>query len=431
MRLIFVNRFFHPDHSATSQMLTDLATGLAAEGRDVIVVTSRLRYDDSKARLAPCESFDGVSIERIWTSRFGRARLLCRAVDYLTFYASAAYALALTVRPGDIVVAMTDPPALSVVAAIVAKCRGAVLVNWLQDVFPEVAEALNVGGRHSSLLFTALRVLRNVSLRRADMNVVIGELMAARLRSFAVDQDRIATIPNWADVNAVRPVRVEDNDLRRQWNLAGEFVVAYSGNLGRAHDVETVLGAIAAMAKTDAAKNKIRWLFIGGGALYEQLRRESEQRAYAHVIFRPYQPRESLSESISVADAHIVSLKPELEGSIVPSKFYGIAAAGRPTIFIGSPEGEIAHLISRHGCGATVNCGDSVALVATVTAMAESPHLCRAMGDRARAMCEERFSKTSAIETWQRLVGSVARSAETGSREVLPAMPPIEDYRKS
>ena len=96
------------------------------------------------------------------------------------------------------------------------------------------------------------------------------------------------------------------------------------------------------------------WLFIGGGALYQDLQAQVERRRLTSVHFRPYQPSERLAESLSVADVHLVSLRPELEGLIVPSKFYGIAAAGRPTIFVGDKDGEIAQLIARHACGQTV-----------------------------------------------------------------------------
>lgn len=384
-------------------MLTDLAFGLAERGSAVTVIASRLRYDGPNALLPPHETKNGVQIERIWTSRFGRAGLALRAVDYLTFHLSAGWALARMARRGDIIIAMTDPPALSILAAIVAWMRGANVVNWLQDIFPEVAEALHVGGRLSSRLFAPIRFLRDVSLRCADMNVAIGTLMASRLLRLGVKPEHICVLPNWADTDAIEPVPAAKNHLRDDWSLFGKFVVAYSGNLGRAHDIETLLRAIALTASRPNDEPEIQWLFIGGGIQYEQLKLETAKLGSDAIAFRPYQPRESLSESLSVADVHIVSLKPELEGLIVPSKFYGIAAAGRPTLFIGSPSGEIARLLARHGCGATIAPGDTAAFVKILSTMARNPHLCRRMGERARAMCETEFSKNRAIASWHEL----------------------------
>ena len=121
----------------------------------------------------------GVRVTRVWTTRFGRQNLLGRTLDYLTFYLSAAWSLFVLLKPGDIVVAKTDPPLISVVAAIVAKIRGAKLINWIQDLFPEVAGALGVGG--IGRLEGLLRSVRNWSLRTAYKNVAIGDGMATKL----------------------------------------------------------------------------------------------------------------------------------------------------------------------------------------------------------------------------------------------------------
>src|SRR3954447_26965913 len=140
-RVLFVNRFFHPDHSATSQMLSDLSFHLAERGWRVEVVTSRQRYDAADAKLPPREIVRGVEVQRVWSTRFGRAFLPGRAVDYATFYISAFFTLLRRAGRDTTIVALTDPPLISVVAALAAKLRHATLVNWTQDLFPEVAEA--------------------------------------------------------------------------------------------------------------------------------------------------------------------------------------------------------------------------------------------------------------------------------------------------
>src|SRR3954470_2824798 len=145
-RVLFVNRFFHPDHSATSQMLSDLSFHLAERGWNVEVITSRQRYDDASAKLPPREIVRGVDVRRVWSTRFGRGFLPGRAIDYATFYVSAFFALLRRGGRGATIVALTDPPLISVVAALAAMLRGAALVNWTQDLFPDVAEALGMRG---------------------------------------------------------------------------------------------------------------------------------------------------------------------------------------------------------------------------------------------------------------------------------------------
>ena len=406
MPLIFLNRYFHPDHSATSQMLSDLAFALAAEGRSVHVLTSRLRYDDPAAVLPASEVIDGVTVTRLWTSRFGRSNLLGRAIDYATFYLSAGIALARLAGPGDTVIAKTDPPMLAVLTTPIAHWRGAMAVSWLQDVFPEVVEASGMFRGRMGWLPRLLQGLRQGSLRRADRTVAIGTRMEERLKSLGVPQDRVAVIPNWADGALVSPIEHSMNSLRRDWGLSGQFVVAYSGNLGRVHDAGTILAAILRVTEAKPFRPVI-WLFIGGGAGSAPLRARIPASLAGAVRFLPYQPRERLAKSLSAADVHLVSLRPEFEGLIVPSKFYGIAAAGRPTLFIGDPEGEIATVLKSSASGLTVAQGDGDALARAVLDLSADPERCQAMGARARALFEREYDKPIAVERWRRLLASL------------------------
>jgi len=431
LRAIFINRFFHPDHSATSQMLSDLAFGLAQDGIEVSVITSRLHYDSNDSKLALREMISGVDVHRIWTTRFGRSRLKLRAIDYLTFYISAAWTLLRVAARGDVVVAMTDPPMLSVIAAPIVKMRGARLVNWLQDLFPEVADALYSGGKLSAVLLRTLRKLRNISLRQADMNVAIGELMAERLWQSNIPAERLCVRHNWADCKAVTPIAPRDNPLRAEWNLRNDFVVGYSGNLGRAHEFEPILAAIQTIEHGDnhSTHPSIRWLFIGGGHAFERLKEEVNKRGLTSVVFRPYQPRSQLAQSLSAADVHIVTLKPELEGLIVPSKFYGTAAAGRPVLFIGASGGEIDRLTKQHNCGQTVANGDGEALANAVLALSRDPQLTSRMGKNARHACEDFYDKSIAIQGWARMLRglSVTKEMPSAAGEDQTFRPEIAD----
>ena len=186
-------------------------------------------------------------------------------------------------------------------------------------------------------------------------------------------------------------------------------MVCYAGNLGRAHDIETVLSAMtllqdrAVMSPTDPAA-KVMFLFVGGGAKRAKLEREAMRRALTNFRMRPYQPKERLAETLGVGDVHLVSLDPRLEGLIVPSKFYGIAAAGRPTIFVGSPLGEIARTIAHYHCGYTVSPGDGGALVDRILELASNSDLCSEMGARAREAFETHWDKKQALARWEEVI---------------------------
>jgi len=397
--IIFINRFFYPDRSATGQLLSDLAFHLARSGHLVQVITSRQLYDDPNADLAERESVDGVAIHRVFTTRFGRASPIGRGFDYLSFYPSVWRSILALARPGAILVAKTDPPLLSVPALHAVRRRNLRLINWLQDLYPEVAAELGVP-LVTGPIGRGLAHLRDRTLRAAFANVVVGERMAEVVRSRGVAAARIHVIPNWCDDDHIRPVSPANNRLRHQWELDGRFVVGYSGNLGRAHEFETVLDA----AELLRDEPRIVFLLIGGGKNFDELANQARKRKLGAFRFIPYQDRAALKESLSVPDIHWVSLKPELEGLIVPSKFYGIAAAGRPVLAITGRDGEIARLVRRHQCGMVVEPGSSHVLANALRRLSADPDALAKMGLRARTMLETHFSRRHAFASWNRLI---------------------------
>jgi colanic acid biosynthesis glycosyl transferase WcaI len=400
-RIVFVNRFFFPDLSATSHLLTELALDLA-ERSEIHVVTSRLKYDDAAARLASREQHRGVTIHRVWTTGFGRYSSLGRAVDYLTFYLTSAARLMSLVRSGDVVVIKTDPPLLSIVAAPVVLLRGARLVNWLQDIFPEVVGAVGIrlfDGRLGRLV----QRLRDWSLAVAETNVVLGDAMREVLRRRGIPEQRLRVIANWADGAALLPSAPEQNALRGEWRLRDRFVVAYSGNMGRVHEYETILGA----AELLRASSRIAFVFIGGGVRMRELKAEATRREL-DFSFIDYQPRESLAQSLGAADLHLVCLRPQAEGLVVPSKFYGVAAVGRPVIYIGDPEGDIGSVVRRFNCGVAVRAGDGRGLAEAIRHLAANPDLCRALGNNARSAFEANWNRPIAAGKWADLLAAVS-----------------------
>jgi len=211
----------------------------------------------------------------------------------------------------------------------------------------------------------------------------------------------IHVIPNWCDDEAIKPVAQIDNPLRQTWGLDSKFVLGYSGNLGRAHEFETMLAA----AERLRGDPRIVFLMTGGGKRFDELAGIVKRRDLESSFrFRPYQERTSLPYSLGVPDMHWLSLNPKLEGLIVPSKFYGIAAAGRPMIVIADSRGELARLVQDHGCGIVIEPGDADALASAVSHFSRAPELVADMGVRARAMLDARFTRRKQFERWRKLL---------------------------
>jgi colanic acid biosynthesis glycosyl transferase WcaI len=404
-KIVFVNRYFFPDQSATSQMLSDLAFGLAERGFSVHVVCSRQRYDQAQANLPPVETVGGVKVHRVWTTRFGRDRLSGRAVDYASFYLSSAVRLLLLVSRGDTLVAETDPPLISLVAAAVAASKGARLVNWLHDVFPEVATLLGANPLPSWIGRWLVR-LRDLSLRAAGSNVVLGTRMLERL-GHHVPPSKLCVIENWAASEAAG-ARSAQSELRTRLGLTDKFVVGYSGNLGRAHEFETLLEA-ACLCGSDS---DIAFLMIGAGAGMTALKRAVETRGLGNFRFLPLQPRESLDDTMAAADLHWLSLLPALEGLIVPSKLYGILAAGRPVLFIGDPDGEVARIIGPARAGISVFIGQGTELAQHIARLKSDRALGEQMGENAYRLYREKYTGQRALDRWMALLRPTDGGAE-------------------
>ncbi len=402
-RIIFFNRFFYPDHSATSRMVSSLAFELASSGKEVHVIASRQLYDKPAADLPAYEIAHGVYIHRVGTTSFGRSRLPGRAMDYLSFYFTSWRCALSIAKPGDIIVAKTDPPLISLIGMAAAKQRGAKLVNWVQDVYPEIAIEFGV----PFLIAPVRRLLfwlRDMSFKAAATNVVLGQLPATLVLSRGLPSDGVTIIHNWSDENEIVPIAHADNTLRQAWGLSDKSVVGYSGNLGRTHEFLTMLSVSERFRNDD----RIVFLVIGGGHQNDGLAHEVKSRGLERsYLFVPYQDRDVLKYSLGVPDVHWISLRPRFEGLIVPSKFYGIAAAGRPMISIGSKQGELGHLVEKHQCGFAIEEGDVDSLESAINLLSRDHDLCAKMGHRARNMLDHHFTRRQAFDYWQTLISKV------------------------
>jgi glycosyltransferase involved in cell wall biosynthesis len=408
VNICFFNRSYWPDQAATGQLLTELAEDLVGRyGCKVTVVAGRpLRSSGRVASsLAPVdvESHGGVTILRANGTRFDPQRLAGRVANYLSYFASASLAQFRLQRP-DVVVSLTDPPIVGLAALWTARRYGARFVFLCEDVFPEVIAVLD--GFHNTTVNRTLDRVSRYLLREADAIVALGDRMRLRLvEEKEADPARISVIHNWADCEAIAP-GAKDNAFARAHGLIDKFVVMHSGNVGMSQNLDVVIDAAARLQSSD----RIRFVIVGDGAKRESLERAAQDRQLTNIRFLPYQPKALLHESFAAADAFLVSLKPGIEGYIVPSKLYGILAAGRPYIAAVDPSCEVAAIARHYGCGLLAAPGDPDALAAAVVALSDDAATARHMGQRARAAALQ-FDRRVAVDTYYHLFARVARLA--------------------
>jgi glycosyltransferase involved in cell wall biosynthesis len=365
----FINRFYWPDEPATAQLLGDLAEAWAARGRAVNVIASR------PPGAAAAETVRGVRVARVGPARSRERGVAAKAANFAAFGAGALARLAASFRPGDLAVVMTDPPLLGLGVAALARARGGRCVHWIQDIYPEVA--LAVGGP-SPLGW--IRPARDAAWRAAAACVVPGRDMGAVVAAAGVPTGRVRVVPNWPPAGLAPPSPERIAARRRAWDLEGRFVAAYSGNLGRVHDLAPILET-AGQLRDDPG---IVFAFVGGGAQRPALEAEARRRNLPHVRFFPAQPRAELAESLAAADAHLASLRAGCERYVFPSKIYGAAAVGRPVLFFGPPACEPARVLEEHGLGRAFAPGQAPEAAACLRDWRDRPEARERLGEAGR-----------------------------------------------
>jgi glycosyltransferase involved in cell wall biosynthesis len=408
VHIAFFNRSYHPDQTATGQLLTELCEHLVRDHRCRVTVVTGLPLNPLEGHDAPMrERHHGVDIVRARGTRFSKARFAGRASNYVTYFLSACYAGWRLDAP-DVVVALTDPPIVGLAAWLAGLRHRAPLVMAFQDIFPEVAVTME--NFQSPVVNAALQSVNRFLVRRAARSIAIGETMRRRLiDGKGAPPDRVVVIPNWADTSLIRP-GPRDNTFARANDLSGRFVVMHSGNLGLSQSLETLVDAAALLGDVP----DVRLVVQGEGVKKAELEARVKALGLANVIFLPFAPKTQLGESLSAADVCVVSLRRGLAGYIVPSKLYGILAAGRPFIAAVEAECEVASLATTHDCGVVIEPGDARALADAILACRADRARLAKMGANARAIATS-FDRALQVARYFDVCQAATRNAQPGT----------------
>lgn len=423
MTILLVNQSFWPDVVATAQQAHDLAKFLDSQGDRVSVVASRSLYGKKGSCLARTETKDGINIHRVSYNLFDKKGLVSRALDYLRFNIAAVWQV-LRLPRHDVVICLTTPPFVALIGALLKAVKGTRFIFWTMDLYPDLPVEAGIIARNG-LTHRVLGAIDTFCLRRADVVVTLGRCMRDRIIAKGIPEERITMIHPWSDpkeipelpvrrlelaVDALAsqrpPTRVPcgPNLLRSEWGLGDRFIIQYSGNFGLGHDVETVFGAMLRLKDDDG----IRWVIVGDGVMRPAVADFVQKHDIRNVVLKPYQPRSMLGTLISLGDMHLVLMVPGFEGVILPSKLYGVLAAGRPAVFVGPEGSEIARIINENNCGIVIPNGNSEGLVRVIGEIRRDPALGLALGHRGRKALEAKYSMRHACEAWHRLIHGLA-----------------------
>ncbi|MFA6548427.1 MAG: glycosyltransferase family 4 protein, partial [Candidatus Margulisiibacteriota bacterium] len=312
--LWIINQSYFPDIDATGQMMTDLAEDLVKNGLQVTVITGQNQKSSPKQ-----EQHNGVNIFRVPVARLNKKVLLYRYLNYISLFPSILTKALFMPKP-DYIFIVSSPPFMFLLGWLLKIVKGSKLIFNVQDLYPDIAIKLRL--LRNSLLINPIKWLILQSYKRADKLICVGEKMQDLLIKRGVPVKDLAVIHNWADSQLLYPIARADNYFINQAGLAGKFIIQYSGNFGMVHEIDTILQA----ALTLASNPDIRFLFIGGGVQSDKISLFIKDNNLSNITRLPFQPRKELNLSLNACDVAIVSIKDGFEGTIVPSKLFGIMA---------------------------------------------------------------------------------------------------------
>ena len=400
MRVLLLNLYYPPDTSATAKMAQTVVAALA-DKHDVTVLCGRPSYDPTERRswrLYQSEQSGRVRIIRAGSFDYARTQMKKRVVNYLS-YVLLAVPRALFV-PCDVVLAMTDPPFEGIVGAFVALLKRKPYVYNIRDLYPDMA----LGGSivKPGLLARVWETLHRWALRRATRVIVLGEDMRNRILSKEVTPSAIAVVRDGAEIaanDASAPAL--DSDVIRAIRGNFRFVLLHAGNLGFYGAWDTLLSGAAALAA-----DGVGLVFVGDGAQRQRL--EAAAANIPNIRFLPFFPAGKVASVLAAADAHLITVKRGLEGVVVPSKMYGILAAGKPIVAVAPRECDVVSLGEARGFSISSDPDDPAAFAQVVRQLSRNPAKLNEMAHSAHAAAPE-YERSSEL---QKLVKILEVAAE-------------------
>ena len=381
--LLVFSQTFVPDPAAVGQHVADVAFEMGRRGHRVVVYTSRHGYENPDVEYPARETRDGVEIRRLGMSSFGKRNLLTRALGTLTFSLQCLVLALVTPRLGGIFFS-TSPPLIGAFAAVAGIFRRVPIAYWAMDLNPDQLIAMGKIGPRSLVARVLERVNRFI-LRQSALVVALDRFMADRLQARGIDPAKMVVIPPWSHEDRMEVPSREQNPFRAAHGLSGKTVIMYSGNHSPANPLRTLLDAAVRFKADDA----VRFLFVGGGLLKKEVDTTIGDHALTNALSLPYQPLESLGNSLGAADVHVVSLGENMIGIIHPCKIYGAMAVGRPVLFLGPRPSHVSDLLDRHEIGWHVAHGDVDGMVRAIEQVKRTPvEMLARMGQTARRVLQ-------------------------------------------
>ena len=395
-----ITQFYPPDYAATGQLIEELAHHLGYEDMQVRVFTSQPSYAFD-CRTAPhLESCsDQLLVWRSRAMRFWSQRIRGKTLGGAFFFMRSAMHLLRAKHRRGILLLTTAPPFLPVLGYLTHLIFRMPYVCLIYDLYPDIAIELDII-KANNWLIKCWNWCNCQTWKRAQAVVVLCETMKHRvIEKCPTIQDQVTVIHNWANPQQIKPIPKSENWFAHQSKLVDRFTVLYSGNMGRCHDLDTILGAVQHLRN-----DPIKFVFIGDGAKRQPFMDQCIHLGLNNVLFLPYQSREVLPYSLTACDLSLVSIHSGMEGLVAPSKLYSALNAGRPIAAICEPHSYLRTLIAQAQCGASFMNGDDIGLADFIRYLSQDIQFAKTLGHAGRCYSLAHFTPAAIAKQYSHIL---------------------------
>ncbi|WP_414576893.1 glycosyltransferase family 4 protein [Anabaena sp. CCY 9402-a] len=418
MRILIYSYNYYPEPIGIAPLMTELAEGLAKRGHQVRVVTAmpnypeRQIYEGYRGKFYVNEYKNSVQIQRSFVWIRPQPKLIDRVLLDASFVTTSFWPALFGWRP-DVILSTSPSLPVCVPAALLGWLRGCPVVLNLQDILPEAA--IHVGLLKNKWLIKIFSVLEKFAYRSATKVSVIADGFVENLLSKGVPQEKIEQIPNWVDVNFIRPLPKQDNSFRATHNLNDKFVVLYSGNIALTQGLETVIKAAAMLRDVP----EIAFVIVGEAKGLQRLQKYCLDCGADNVLLLPFQPREHLPQMLAAADVGLVVQKKNVISFNMPSKIQVLLASGRAMIASVPKNGTAAKAVRQSGGGIVVPPEDPEALAIATLDLYKHPEKAKTLGYNSRKYAMEQYAFEQALNQYENLFYSVTADTQTVESKVV------------
>jgi colanic acid biosynthesis glycosyl transferase WcaI len=398
LHVLLLNEYFPPDTAATAKNAALVAEALA-ERHYVTVLAGRPSYDPLERHppyLLRRRTEGNLAIERVGSTAFSRLHMKGRLANYLS-YLGLATPRALSMNP-DVVLAMTDPPIEGIVGASISRFLGRPFVYNIRDLYPDMALASGILRQRGWT--DAWEASHRRALRQAARVIVLGEDMRERIIEKGVDPARIVVIRDAVPFPEVLPSI--DQGIVSEIRGEFRFVLIHAGNIGFSGAWQTLIQS-AQMLESEG----VGLVFIGEGAMKSQIQEVAQN--CRNIRFLPFFPTAGIPAVMAAGNLHVVTIKPGLEGVIVPSKLYNILAYGRPILAIATERAEVVRLARQYQCGVAADPDDPIQVRQAVQRLLQGPEHLEHMSQQARRLAKT-YDRLSELRKFVEVVEEAARA---------------------